>query len=213
VDGPRHRAGQSTTWAQEGLLCVRPDGPCPGSDRPRCHMSHPILEGKPNANHVCARIRNSRTQRLHNWTSSHITMSKTSTVGGGNKYFITSRCPKHPLSGAIIRDTRITPLTNALREIRTKLTRGDIRATYKNRDIPQGSPTSRRAPPSPKSTTFTPPRPRSPQLSLSRSSQPYVDRTRAPENKQGTGTFNACDNPRCGRRAQWWIRQRSCPTQ
>jgi hypothetical protein len=34
-------------------------------------MSHPILEGKPNANHVRARIRNSRTHRLHNWTSSH----------------------------------------------------------------------------------------------------------------------------------------------
>jgi hypothetical protein len=35
-------------------------------------LSHPVLEGKPNANHVRARIRNSRTQRLHNWTSSHI---------------------------------------------------------------------------------------------------------------------------------------------
>jgi hypothetical protein len=35
-------------------------------------LPHPILEGKPNANHVRARIRNSRTQRLHNWTSSHI---------------------------------------------------------------------------------------------------------------------------------------------
>jgi hypothetical protein len=34
-------------------------------------LSHPVLEGKPNANHVHARIRNSRTQRLHNWTSSH----------------------------------------------------------------------------------------------------------------------------------------------
>jgi hypothetical protein len=28
--------------------------------------------GKPNVNHVRARIRNSRTQRLHSWTSSHI---------------------------------------------------------------------------------------------------------------------------------------------
>jgi hypothetical protein len=35
-------------------------------------VSHPILEGKPNANHVRARIRNSHTQRLHSWTSSHI---------------------------------------------------------------------------------------------------------------------------------------------
>jgi hypothetical protein len=34
-------------------------------------MSHPVLEGKPNANHVRVRIRNSRTHRLHNWTSSH----------------------------------------------------------------------------------------------------------------------------------------------
>jgi hypothetical protein len=31
----------------------------------------PGFEGKPNANHVRARISNSRTQRLHNWTSSH----------------------------------------------------------------------------------------------------------------------------------------------
>jgi hypothetical protein len=34
---------------------------------PRIWMSHPVLEGKPNANHVRARIRNSRTQRLHKW--------------------------------------------------------------------------------------------------------------------------------------------------
>jgi hypothetical protein len=34
-------------------------------------MSHLVLEGKPNANHVRVRIRNSSTQRLHNWTSSH----------------------------------------------------------------------------------------------------------------------------------------------
>jgi hypothetical protein len=39
-------------------------------------LSHPVLEGKPNANHVRARIRNSRTQRLHNWTSSHIARIK-----------------------------------------------------------------------------------------------------------------------------------------
>jgi hypothetical protein len=30
------------------------------------NVSHPVLEGKPNANHVCARISNSRTQQLHN---------------------------------------------------------------------------------------------------------------------------------------------------
>jgi hypothetical protein len=29
-------------------------------------LSHPVLEGKPNANHVRARIGNSRTQQLHN---------------------------------------------------------------------------------------------------------------------------------------------------
>jgi hypothetical protein len=29
-------------------------------------MSHPVLEGKLNANHVRARISNSRTQQLHN---------------------------------------------------------------------------------------------------------------------------------------------------
>jgi hypothetical protein len=34
-------------------------------------QSHPVLEGKPNANHVRARIINSCTQRLHDWTSSH----------------------------------------------------------------------------------------------------------------------------------------------
>ena len=32
--------------------------------------SHPVLEGKPNANHVRVRISNSRTQQLHNRTSS-----------------------------------------------------------------------------------------------------------------------------------------------
>jgi hypothetical protein len=39
-------------------------------------LSHLVLEGKPNANHVRARIRNSRTQRLHNWTSSHNARNK-----------------------------------------------------------------------------------------------------------------------------------------
>jgi hypothetical protein len=32
----------------------------------RHRLSHPVLEGKPNANHVRARISNSRTQQLHN---------------------------------------------------------------------------------------------------------------------------------------------------
>jgi hypothetical protein len=39
-------------------------------------LSHPVLEGKPNANHVCARIRISHTQLLHSWISSHIAQSK-----------------------------------------------------------------------------------------------------------------------------------------
>jgi hypothetical protein len=33
---------------------------------PGIYVSHPVLEGKPNANHVCARISYSRTQQLHN---------------------------------------------------------------------------------------------------------------------------------------------------
>jgi hypothetical protein len=37
----------------------------------RLKTPHPVLEGQPNVNHVRARISNSRTQQLHNWTSSH----------------------------------------------------------------------------------------------------------------------------------------------
>jgi hypothetical protein len=36
------------------------------TDRPLELLSHPVLEGKPNANHVRARISYSRTQQLHN---------------------------------------------------------------------------------------------------------------------------------------------------
>jgi hypothetical protein len=32
-----------------------------------------VTPSKPNANHVRVRISNSRTQQLHNWTSSHST--------------------------------------------------------------------------------------------------------------------------------------------
>jgi hypothetical protein len=39
-------------------------------------VSHPVLEGKPNVNHVRARIKNARTHRLHNWTSSHNAQNK-----------------------------------------------------------------------------------------------------------------------------------------
>jgi hypothetical protein len=41
-----------------------------------CGVPHPILEGKPNADHVHVRVRNSRTQQIHIWTSSHIAQSK-----------------------------------------------------------------------------------------------------------------------------------------
>jgi hypothetical protein len=37
-----------------------------GLGNPSVMLSHPVLEGKPNANHVRARISNSRTQQLHN---------------------------------------------------------------------------------------------------------------------------------------------------
>jgi hypothetical protein len=37
-----------------------------GKPNSRVTMSHPVLEGKPNANHVRARISYSRTQQLHN---------------------------------------------------------------------------------------------------------------------------------------------------
>jgi hypothetical protein len=70
--------------------CSIPAAPSP---RRRRSVSHPVLEGKANANHIRVRIRNSRTQRLHNWTSSHIAQNNS-----GNKYFITSWCPKHPQS-------------------------------------------------------------------------------------------------------------------
>jgi hypothetical protein len=53
---------------------------------PAVNVSHPVLEGKPNANHVRVRIRNSRTQRLHNWTSSHNAQNNS----GNNYNFITS---------------------------------------------------------------------------------------------------------------------------
>jgi hypothetical protein len=50
--------------AHKGLVSSWEDPWCLGL------LSHPVLEGKPNANYVCARISNSRTQQLHNWTSS-----------------------------------------------------------------------------------------------------------------------------------------------
>jgi hypothetical protein len=50
------RCSYALTWLAEECL-----EPCP-----RANVSHPVLEGKPNANHVCARISYSRTQQLHN---------------------------------------------------------------------------------------------------------------------------------------------------
>jgi hypothetical protein len=53
------------------------------------------------------------------------------------RYFIPTGLTSMGDVGAVIRDTLIIPLTNALREIRTKLPKGDSQATYKkNRDIP-----------------------------------------------------------------------------
>jgi hypothetical protein len=43
------------------LLCIRVRHLVLGNQ-----LSHPVLEGKPNVNHVRARISNSRTQQLHN---------------------------------------------------------------------------------------------------------------------------------------------------
>jgi hypothetical protein len=48
ADSPTASAGSPTVRPPEGMV------------------SHPVLEGKPNANHVRARISYSRTQQLHN---------------------------------------------------------------------------------------------------------------------------------------------------
>jgi hypothetical protein len=55
----------TASWVESHNIPVAPMYP------PMRVMSHPVLEGKPNANHVRARISNSRTQQLHNRTSSH----------------------------------------------------------------------------------------------------------------------------------------------
>jgi hypothetical protein len=75
----------STDWPAPARAPMLPAWPSA-----HAHVSHPVLEGKPNVNHVRARFRSSRTQRLHNWTSSHIAQNNS-----GIKYFITSWCPKH----------------------------------------------------------------------------------------------------------------------
>jgi hypothetical protein len=54
-----------------------------GATYQRAIMSHPVLEGKPNANHVRARISNSRTQQLHNMDI--ITQCSNSIKKGNNR--------------------------------------------------------------------------------------------------------------------------------
>jgi hypothetical protein len=49
------------TWRRTGQPTVHVQ--CALRQQP---LSHPVLEGKPNANHVRARISYSRTQQLHN---------------------------------------------------------------------------------------------------------------------------------------------------
>jgi hypothetical protein len=67
----RSGAEKNMTGIMASLRGVRP----PESSRQRLRLvaqpgdgrvSHPVLEGKPNANHVRARISYSRTQQLHN---------------------------------------------------------------------------------------------------------------------------------------------------
>jgi hypothetical protein len=50
-------------WVDFAAMAIRRG--IPTLELPR-NLSHPVLEGKPNANHVRARISNSRTQQLHN---------------------------------------------------------------------------------------------------------------------------------------------------
>jgi hypothetical protein len=80
TDGPCLEAGRSVHAQGQRSLSAAPrscsrEGPCRGGEVLGfvlgSAVSHPILEGKPNVNHVRARISNSRTQQLHNRTSSH----------------------------------------------------------------------------------------------------------------------------------------------
>jgi hypothetical protein len=57
--GAKHKGSKTCVWVPKVLVSNVKE------------LSHPVLEGKPNANHVRARMSNSRTQQLHNWTSSH----------------------------------------------------------------------------------------------------------------------------------------------
>jgi hypothetical protein len=65
--GPDHGSPQprATTLGQQQRP-TPPRGRLRGRHVAREDVSHPVLEGKPNENHVRARISYSRTQQLHN---------------------------------------------------------------------------------------------------------------------------------------------------
>jgi hypothetical protein len=60
VSSSSYSSGWGAQWWCRGRLQRKHRGAAPHT------LSHPVLEGKPNANHVRARISNSRTQQLHN---------------------------------------------------------------------------------------------------------------------------------------------------
>jgi hypothetical protein len=57
---------QSIAWDCEATAQARVEELSVALENLQVYMSHPVLEGKPNANHVRARISYSRTQQLHN---------------------------------------------------------------------------------------------------------------------------------------------------
>jgi hypothetical protein len=67
VHSPRQCPYVAGTQDGRKLARLYPQNPLLIS-KPSCGrvLSHPVLEGKPNANHVRARISNSRTHQLHN---------------------------------------------------------------------------------------------------------------------------------------------------
>jgi hypothetical protein len=79
----QHRRGLYSDQWEATCLVRHPDDSITKRDTAEVAMqdaarrvSHPVLEGKPNVNHIRARIKNARTQRLHNWTSSHNAQNK-----------------------------------------------------------------------------------------------------------------------------------------
>jgi hypothetical protein len=97
----------------------------------------------------------------------------------------------------IIRDTRIIPLINTLRDIRTKLLKGNNRATYKNRDSsPRFSHLGQDS--------------ASPEIAC----LVHLARASLRQIVQGypkTGKEYACAKPRCVRRAMSAFRPRGVP--